>query len=136
MEIFKLFGSILVDSSKAEESISKTEKKAGGLGDKLKSGIATAAKFGAGLVAAAGAAVGGMIALANKTAETADFIDKLSERTGINREELQRWKYAADQSGADIGKLEVGIKSYLILWMRLQMVVKKIYRHLKPLVLV
>lgn len=51
-----------------------------------------------------------MLAMANKTAEAADFIDKLSERTGINREELQRWKYAAGQSGADVGKLEVGIK--------------------------
>jgi hypothetical protein len=51
-----------------------------------------------------------MLALANKTAETADVIDKLSERTGINREELQRWKYAAEQSGGDIGKLEVGMK--------------------------
>lgn len=70
----------------------------------------TAAKWGAGLVAGAGAAVGGMLALANKTAETADVIDKLSERTGINREELQRWKYAAEQSGGDIGKLEVGMK--------------------------
>lgn len=70
----------------------------------------TAAKWGAGLVAGAGAAVGGMLALANKTAEAADAIDKLSERTGINREELQRWKYAAEQSGGDIGKLEVGMK--------------------------
>lgn len=49
--------------------------------------------------------------MANKTAEYADEIDKLSERTGINREELQRWKYAASQSGADIGKLETGIKT-------------------------
>lgn len=110
IEIFKLFGSILVDSSKAEESISKTDEKAKGLGERLGQGIKTAAKWGAGLVAGAGAAVTGMIALANKTAEAADFIDKLSERTGINREELQRWKYAADQSGADIGKLEVGMK--------------------------
>lgn len=110
MELFKLFGSILVDSDAAENSISKTGDKADGLGQKLGAGIATAAKFGAALVAGAGAAGAGMLALVNKTANAADEIDKLSERTGINREELQRWKYAAGQSGADIGKLETGIK--------------------------
>ena len=110
MELFKLFGSIFVDNEKANESISKTEGKAEGLGGKLTGMIGTAAKWGAGIVAGAGTAVGGMLALANKTAETADVIDKLSERTGINREELQRWKYAAEQSGGDIEKLEVGMK--------------------------
>lgn len=110
MELFKLFGSIFVDNKAADESISKTEGKAEGLGGKLTGMIGTAAKWGAGIVAGAGTAVGGMLALANKTAETADVIDKLSERTGINREELQRWKYAAEQSGGDIEKLEVGMK--------------------------
>ena len=110
MEIFKLFGTILVDSSKAEESISKTENKAEGLGTKLGNGIKTAGKWGLAIGAGATAAGGALLALANKTAESADEIDKLSERTGINREELQRWKYAAGQSGADVGKLEVGMK--------------------------
>lgn len=50
------------------------------------------------------------MALANGTADTADKWDKLSLRTGIAVEELQRWGYAAGQSGADIGKLEVGMK--------------------------
>lgn len=111
MEIFKLFGSIFVDTAEAEKSISKTEEKAEGLGSKLGNGIKTAAKWGAAIVGGASAAVGGLLAVTNKTAEYADEIDKLSERTGINREELQRWKYAAAQSGADIGKLEVGIKT-------------------------
>lgn len=110
MELFKLFGSIFVDNEKANQSIHKTEEKAEGLGNKLLKGVGTAAKWGAGIAAAAVGAVGGMVALASKTAEAADYIDKLSERTGVSREELQRWKYAADQSGADVGKLEVGIK--------------------------
>lgn len=110
MELFRLFGSIFVDNDKANESISKTEGHAEGLGNKLVKGVGTAAKFGAAVAGAGVAAAGGMLALANQTAESADFIDKLSERTGVNREELQRWKYAADQSGADVGKLEVGVK--------------------------
>ena len=110
MELFKLFGSIFVDSEAAENSISKAGDKADGLGKKLGKGIGVAAKFGVGLAAGAAVAGAGLFTLATKSAETADVIDKLSERTGINREELQRWKYAADQSGADIGKLETGIK--------------------------
>lgn len=110
IELFKLFGSILVDNAEANKSISKTDKNAEGLGSKLMSGIKTAGMWGAAIGAGAAAAGGAMLAMANKTAEAADFIDKLSERTGINREELQRWKYAAEQSGADIGKLEVGMK--------------------------
>jgi len=110
MEIFKLFGSIFVDNEEANKNIAKTEEKAEGLGTKLGNGIKTAAKWGTAIVGGATAAVGGLIAVTNQTAEYADEIDKLSERTGINREELQRWKYAASQSGADIGKLETGVK--------------------------
>lgn len=109
-EIFKLFGSIWVDTDKANKAIDDTDKKGKGLGDRLGSMIGTAAKVGAGIAAGASIALGGMLALANKTAAAADVIDKLSERTGINREELQRWQYAAGQSGADVKKLEVGIK--------------------------
>jgi len=109
--LFKLFGSIFINSDEAEKSISRTEEKAESLGSKLGNGIKTAAKWGTAIVGGATAAVGGLLAVTNQTAEYADEIDKLSERTGINREELQRWKYAAAQSGADIGKLEVGIKT-------------------------
>lgn len=110
MELFRLFGSILINSDDADKSLSKTDEKAEGVGNTLAKGIGTAAKWGVGLATAATGAIGGMLAMASKTAETADEIDKLSERTGIGREELQRWKYAAGQSGADVGKLEVGIK--------------------------
>jgi len=111
LEIFKLFGSIFVDNHDANQKLDDTDKKAGGVANKLGEGIKTAAKWGAAIVSGATAAVGGLLAVTNETAEYADEIDKLSERTGINREELQRWKYAAAQSGGDIGKLEVGIKT-------------------------
>lgn len=110
MEIFRLFGSIFVDNEKANKSISETDQKAQGLGSKLAGMIGTAAKWGAGITVAGSAAFGSMVALANKTTAVADEIDKLSERTGINREELQRWKYAAEQSGANVSKLETGVK--------------------------
>lgn len=111
MELFRLLGSIFIDNDTANQKIDETDNKGKGLAGTLANTIGTAAKWGAGIVAGASAAVGGMVALANRTAEAADAIDKLSERTGINREDLQRWKYAADQSGADVEKLEVGIKT-------------------------
>ena len=66
--------------------------------------------MGKAAVVGAGAAVGALFGMANKAAETADKWDKLSLRTEIGVENLQRWGYAASQSGADITVLETGIK--------------------------
>lgn len=111
MELFRLFGRVFVDNDKANEALDTTDKKGKGVMGTLTSMAGTAVKWGAAGAAAGAAAVGGLVAFVNKTSAAADEIDKLSERTGINREELQRWKYAAGQSGADIGKLENGIKT-------------------------
>ena len=107
MELFRLFGTIFVDNARANESIHQTEENAERTGNSLLAGVGKAAKFGVAIAGAASVAIGGMIGLASKTAETADFIDNLPERTGVNTEELQRWKYAADQSGSDVSKFEV-----------------------------
>ena len=109
-EIFRLFGSIFVDNEEANKSISKTEEKAQSLGSRLGEGVKTAAKWGAGLAAAGATAVTGMIALANKTAESADEIDKMAERTGIGRERLQELRYAAGQSDVEFSVLEKAVK--------------------------
>lgn len=91
MEIFKLFGSILVDNEEANKSISATDKKAEGLAGKLKSVIGTAAKVGAGIAAGVGAAGATLLGIANKTAETTDRIDKLSQKIGVSRQGFQEW---------------------------------------------
>ena len=106
MEIFKLFGSIFVDSSAAQESISKTSGKAEGLGNKLKKGIATATKWGAAVGTAAVAVGTAMLGAAGKVASTADEIDKASRRAGTTAENYQRLKYAMGQSGISAEKLE------------------------------
>lgn len=106
MEIFKLFGSILIKSDEAEKSIGKTEKQAGGLAAKLGSGIKTAAKWGAALGTAAVAAGGAMVAVANKAAVAADEVDKASRRAGTDAETWQKLKYAFGQSGIEAEKLE------------------------------
>lgn len=106
IEIFKLYGSILVDNAKANESISKTEQKAGGLASKLGGGIKTAAKWGGAVVGAAGLVGGAMMGAANKVASTADEIDKASRRAGTSSENWQKLNYAFGQSGIESSKLE------------------------------
>ena len=110
MEIFKLVGNILVDSTAAEASISKTDDKGKKLATTLGEGVKTAAKWGAGIATAAAAAVGGLTAAANKTAEVADTFDKASLRTGLEVEELQRLNYAAGQSGVGLETVEKSAK--------------------------
>ena len=82
MEIFKLFGSVLVNTSEAESSISKVDSKASKLAQGLGSGITTAAKWGAGLVtAAAGAAtavVGSLLKIDEATKEYRENQTKLN----------------------------------------------------------
>ena len=110
IELFRLFGSIFIDNEEANKSISKTEEKAESLGTKLGKGIKTAAKWGTAIVGGASAAVGGLLAVTNKTAEYADEIDKMAERTNIGRERLQELRYAASQSDVEFSVLEKAVK--------------------------
>ena len=88
MEIFKLFGSILINSSDAENSIQKTESKALKLASALGKGITTAAKWGAGLVtAAAGAAtavVGSLLKIDEATKEYRENMGKLTGKVVLD----------------------------------------------------
>ena len=91
MELFKLFGSIFVDSSSAEDSISKTEKKAEGLGSKLGGAakVAGTAMLGMGAAIAGGGAA--LVGVANNAAGVADRVDKMSSKMGISKKGFQEW---------------------------------------------
>lgn len=54
LEIFRLVGSVFVDTDAANKSLQKTDDTAQGFGKTLLNGIGTAAKWAAGLAAAAG----------------------------------------------------------------------------------
>lgn len=111
IEIFKLFGSIMVDNDEANKSISKTDEKAEGLGTKLGKGIKTAAKWGAALGAGAAVVGAGMFKMASSSAETTDRIDKLSQKIGMSRQGFQEMDFIASQSGMSIESLQVGFKT-------------------------
>lgn len=112
--IFSLFGTIFIDNQEADKSIDETTKKGENAGSKIGKAFGTIGKaavaMGTATVAAAGTLSTAAYGMAMSTAEQADYIDKLSERTGINREELQRWKHAADQSGVSVDSFQNGVK--------------------------
>lgn len=110
MEIFKLFGSIFVDSKAAEDSLQKTDKNAEGVGKSLLKGVGAAAKWGAGLAAAAGTAAAGLFKVCGDSAAAADEIDKMSQKIGISRTAYQELDFILSQNGMDVNQLQGGMK--------------------------
>ena len=110
MELFKLFGSIMVDNKAANDSISKSEGLASKLGKGLSSGIKTAAKWGVALTGAAAAGGTALFGMAKNAADTGDRIDKLSQKIGMSRQGFQEWEYILSQNGTSIEVLQGGMK--------------------------
>lgn len=109
--IFELFGTIMVDNTAANKSISATDSKASKLAKSLGNGIKTAAKFGAGLAAGAGIAVAGMTKLASSSAEAMDEIDKGSQKMGISAKAYQEWNHVMELSGMEISTMKTGMRT-------------------------
>lgn len=101
MEIFKLFGRILIEDNAAQDSLAKVDDKAKGTGNSLASMIGTAAKVGTAVVAGASVAAGGLFALANKVSESTSAINDMAVRTGLSTDRLQELQYAAGQVGVN-----------------------------------
>lgn len=110
MEIFKLIGSVMVDTAEAEKSLAKTEKSAEGVGNKLADGAKTASKWAAGVATAAVAVGGAMIGAAKETSAELDVIDKASQRMKMSAESYQELAYAANLSGVEMSTLEKAAK--------------------------
>jgi len=110
LEIFKLVGSVFVDTDKANDSLQKVDKSA----SKVAEGFGKAGKTIAGVGVAIGTAVVGagtaIVGMANDTAEMADTIDKASIRMGIGAEQYQELAYAASQCGVEMSTMEGAAK--------------------------
>ncbi len=115
MNIFKLVGSVYVDTAKANNSLQKVGGKADGVAKKLGSGLGKAAKIGAGAVAgvgtAAAGAVAGVVGLSSKISEQGDKIDKASQKLGISAEAYQEWEAVLQHSGTSIDAMGAGFKT-------------------------
>lgn len=87
MEIFKLFGSIFVDTTEADEKIEQTGKKSEGLGTKLGNVAKTAAKWGLTIGTAAVTAATAIGGMAINTAKNLDeAVDSYVVATGSAKE--------------------------------------------------
>ena len=102
---------MLIDDKDALAALKKVDNKGKDTGSKFgklaKSGLAIGAAVGTAAVAAGA----GLLAMANKSAETTDRIDKLSQKLGMSREGFQEWDYAMRQSGVSIDSIGAGMKS-------------------------
>jgi len=95
LSIFSLMGSIFVDSSEAENSISKTEEKSNKLADSFINGISTAGKWAAGIAtAAASAAVAVGTAAINVSTDVDTAMNDFAASTGTAVEELGKYEDA------------------------------------------
>ena len=110
LEIFKLVGSVFVDTDKANDSLQKVDKNASTVAE----GLGKAGKVAAGVGVAIGTAVAAagtaIVGAANDTAQMADEIDKASIRMNIGAEEYQKLAYAAGQCGVETSTLEQAAK--------------------------
>jgi hypothetical protein len=62
------------------------------------------------MLSAGMATVGGLLGASGMFASMGDTLAKASQRTGIGVERLSELAYAAEQSGADLGTLEAGVR--------------------------
>lgn len=110
IDLFKLVGSVYVDTDKANESLQKTDKKASSFASTLGQVGGTALKIGGMVVGAATAIGGAALGVANSVSQTTDEIDKASIRMGISAESYQELAYAAGQCGVEMSTMEQAAK--------------------------
>ena len=106
MELFKIFGSILIDDKQALKSLKDTDREAYNANQTMKKLGDTGAKIGKAVAVGAVAVGASMIAITKKTMDTMENIDKASQRAGMGAEEFQRWAHVAGLSGIEMTKLE------------------------------
>lgn len=111
MNIFKLVGTVFVDTDQANESLSKTDKEAGKVGTSLMAGVTKAGKFAVALGAATAAGGAALISVAKEAAGVTDNIDKMSQKIGISRQAYQELDFITSQCGASVDSLKGGMKT-------------------------
>lgn len=111
MELFKLFGSILIQDEEAVKNLNKVRKEAKDVDKALNElgGMAKAAgKTIAVGIGVGSAAIGGLVV---KATESLDRVDKLSQKIGMSRKAFQEWDYVLGQNGISIDVMQGGFKT-------------------------
>lgn len=115
MDVFDLFAKISLDTSEYEDGLSGASDTTSSFADKLKSGLATAAKVGAAAITAVTTATAAMttalIKGVSETAEYGDNIDKMSQKMGLSAEAYQEWDAILQHSGSSIETMKASMKT-------------------------
>lgn len=110
-EIFRLFGSILIDSSQAEASLGKTEAAAEKTQSALGKVVSGAISFAKSTEAAVTAAAAAVFKVVDGVASVGDTIDKQSQKLGISAQAYQEWEAILGHCGASMDSLKAGMKT-------------------------
>ena len=110
MELFRLFGSIMIDDKDALGALKRTEDRTKMTKDSLKKFGDSAIQAGKTVAIGLGIAATAATALVKKFSDTASEISDASKRVGMSAEEYQKWAYAAKLSGVEMSTLETLMK--------------------------
>lgn len=112
MNLFELVGTLAISgAAKAQSDIDTTSSKASKAGENFKKGITTVAKWGAAIGTAAVTGATALVNFAKSSAETADNVDKMSQKIGISRQAYQELDFICSQSGTTVDGLQAGMKT-------------------------
>lgn len=111
MEIFKVFGSLIIEDKDAIKSLNDADKKAKDTAVSMHNLTKKAAEVGKAVAIGAGVAVTALFGLATKASQTTDRIDKMSQQLGMSRTAFQEWDYILGQNGVSMDSMNTAMKS-------------------------
>jgi len=109
IQLFKLFGSIMIDDQDAIKSLNKVDKKGKSTGQKFADIAKKGALIGAAVVTGAAVAGGALLGMANNAAAVADNVHKASQRMGVSTDAYQELDYWASQNGLSQADMEKAV---------------------------
>lgn len=109
MELFRLFGSIMIDDKDAIKALNKVDKKGKTTGQKFADVAKKGAMIGAAVGTAAIAAGGALYGMAQNAAGVADNVHKASQRMGVTTDAYQEMDFWASQNGLSQDNMEKAV---------------------------
>jgi len=112
MEIFRLFGSIFLEDTQAQQGLTNINNQAQSTGTTFKDMVGKAGTMGLAIGGAAVAAGGALLGLASNASDTASRVADMSAKMGISKTGFQEWDYVLSQAGVDVGVLQGSMKKF------------------------
>lgn len=111
MDLFRLVGSVFIDTNEANNSLSKTEQKASSVGANIGKAVGVVGGLATAIVGVTATMGASLLEVANQSSQTADEIDKMSQKIGLSNKAYQEWDYIMGQNGMDVNILQTGMKT-------------------------